>query len=82
MTWLLAWLTGSKLGRYAAVALTAVAAISLALLKAFLAGRAKEKAKQTQASLENLRSRMKTDDEIRTMPRADRAKQLDRWMRD
>lgn len=82
MTAILAWLTGSKIGRYAAAALAFMAALSVVILKAFLAGQAKERAKQTKASLDALRTRVTTDDEISRLPRADRKRAISEWMRD
>jgi len=56
----------------------AVGAIALRLLAA---GRAQERAKQDRASLDNLRSREKTDDEIARLDDRARRERLARWVR-
>lgn len=78
----LAWLLGSALGRkVAAIGLFALA-LGFAILRIYMAGAASERAKQTQASLQNLRTRVKVDDEIARMSPADRRKRLLEWVSD
>lgn len=78
----LVWLLGSSIGRkvaiYGAIALVIMAAV----WRIFAAGKAKEKAKQTEAALKNLRTRMQTDDEISSLSTADRRKRLKEWASD
>lgn len=79
---IVAWFLGTKLGRTLAAAGAIALAIGLALLKAFTAGKAAEKAKQDRASLENLRKRAKTDEEIGSLNDADVDRRLGRWVPD
>ena len=76
------WLLGTKFGRAVAAGLAIAGAIGLALLKAFMAGKAAEKAKQDRASLENLRNRAKTDDEVKKLDPDKRLERLNRWVSD
>ena len=76
----IAWLIGSKLGRYLAMGLTALAAISIILLKVFMAGRNKEKLDQVQGQLKNLQEGIKVNEEINAMPHDARVNELrDFW---
>ena len=72
----IAWLIGSKLGRYLAMGFTALAAISIILLKVFTAGRNKEKLKQVQGQLKNLQEGVKNNEDIIRMSPSDRADEL------
>lgn len=74
------WLLGSSLGRKVAIYGAIALAVLAAIWRVFAAGRAKEKAKQTEAALKNLRTRMQTDDEISNLPADDRRKRLSSWM--
>ena len=82
MTAVLAWLLGSKAGRITVAVLLGAAAVGLTLWRAFAKGKAAEQAKQAQASLEVLRSRVKTDDTIARMSVAGRRERLRQWSRD
>ena len=73
---------GSRLGRYVVAFFMGAAGIGFALLKAFSAGEAKERAKQDHESLKNLRKRVKTDDEVSQMPDAVVRDELSGWVRD
>jgi hypothetical protein len=79
MTAAIAWLIGSPLGRK--IALTGLAALAIALvaLRIYSAGRASAKAEAAQRSLDLLRTRISTDDEISSLPAADRRKRLEEW---
>jgi hypothetical protein len=78
--WLLSWLIGSKLGRYVALGLLVSAGVAAIGYSLFAKGVARERARQVAASLENLRSRIKTDDEIERMSAAERRRRLsDAW---
>lgn len=79
---ILAWFLGTKVGRTLSAAALILAALSVALLKAFSAGRAKERLKQTQASLDNLRNRAKTDEDVSKMGDAGVRRELGGWVSD
>lgn len=71
----------TKAGRTVLIVLLVIAAVLIILAKVFAAGRAKEIARQKEQSLENLRSRVKTDDEIRGLPADERKRRLQQWSR-
>lgn len=73
---ILTWLVGSKLGRYTAMILMALAGISVILLKTFAAGARKEKLKQIQGQLKNLQAGVKNNENINRMSNDDRAIEL------
>jgi hypothetical protein len=75
------WFLTSKVGRTIAAGAGIALAVGIAVLKVFSAGKAAERARQDQQSLENLRSRAKTDDEVRNLDVVDFNKRLDRWVR-
>lgn len=77
---IVAWLLGSSIGRKVAIYGAIALAVMAAIWRVFAAGQAKEKAKQTEASLKNLRTRMQTDDEIANLSAADRRKRLSEWV--
>lgn len=82
MIGLVATLLGSKTGRTAAVVLLALASAGLLLWRVFAAGQRDEQLKQTQASLDAVREKVKSDESIRRMPAAARRKRLlDEWSR-
>ena len=74
----LAWLLGSKAGRITALSILTFGVVVLVLWQAFRQG---EAAEQAQASLEALRRRISTDDQISKMSTADRRRELARWVR-
>lgn len=78
----LAWLKASRIGAFLIAAAAIAVAVAVAFLKAFNAGKAAERAKQTQDSLKNLRNRTKTDEEVRNLDDAARRRRLNRWVRD
>ena len=71
----------TKIGRWFAATGAILLAISFALLKAFSAGKASEKAKEDRESLQNLRNRAKTDEEVSKLPDADVDRDLGKWVR-
>lgn len=73
------WLATSKIGQTVAIALAGAAALGLALLKAFSAGRQTERTAQDRRSLENLRSRQRVEDEVQRMPYDERSAHLKEW---
>lgn len=79
---MLAWLMGTRLGRWVMGMTAGLVAIIVLLWQVFAAGRKAERADQAEQSLENLREREKTDDEVAAMPAADRRKRLREWVRD
>jgi uncharacterized membrane protein YraQ (UPF0718 family) len=76
-----AWFVTSKVGRAIAAGAAIALAIGIAVLKVFSAGKDAERARQDRQSLENLRSRAKTDDEVHRLSDSDLNKRLDRWVR-
>lgn len=76
--WLLTFLTGSKIGRYAAMFVVVASVVGVALYAAFRRGVDRERARQIAQSLENLRSRIASDDEIEAMSPAERRRRLER----
>lgn len=82
MTAIVAWLLGSKLGRYAALALLVVSVIGIAMWRARMSGVEAERMKQLQRALEQLRLRVKVDDEIAKLAPDERLVRLSRWVRD
>lgn len=77
----LAWLTGSVWGRRLAVVGIVLVIIAVVLWRVFSAGRSAEKAKQTTRKLKAIKERIRTDDEIRSLPRSERLERLSRWVR-
>ncbi|PHS02160.1 MAG: hypothetical protein COA78_22195 [Blastopirellula sp.] len=76
----IAWLIGSKFGRYLATALTFISIVGVILLKAVAYGRTKEQLKQTKKKLHNLKEGVQNDQTIRRMSPSDRANKLrDEW---
>lgn len=79
---IIAWLMGSKVGRYVALGLLITALIAVAVWRIYAAGQAREQARQAEAALKALRERIKVDDEVARMAPADRRKRLSEWVRD
>lgn len=52
------------------------------LWRIFAAGQAKEKARQREQVLRNVRERIKVDDEISSLSPSDQRKRLREWVRD
>ena len=78
--WVLSWLIGSKIGRYVAMSLVVAGILGVVGYSLFRRGVDRERARQIAASLENLRSRIATDDEIQRMSPAERRRRLaDAW---
>ncbi|MCV6546699.1 MAG: hypothetical protein OIF56_05365 [Cohaesibacter sp.] len=77
---ILAFFTGSKAGRWLALALLIMASLSLFAVRMFSRGRQAEQAKQTQQALTRLRTRIETDEAISRLPADERRKRLsDDW---
>ncbi|MFI5411281.1 hypothetical protein [Kaistia sp. UC242_56] len=82
MSALWAWFFGTRVGRYAAGVLAIAAIVAVALLKAFSAGRAQQKASQTADKLKAISNKRISDDEVDRMDAGARRDQLGQWMRD
>lgn len=76
----LAWLTGSRLGQYAALAALAAAGVGFALWRAFSAGKtsAENSAKviQLQGAINDFAKRVSTDNDLARMPAVERRQRL------
>lgn len=79
---LIALFSESKAVRWVAMVVAVVTAASLALLRAFFAGKAAKQAEINEKTLENLQTRSKTDDEIAVMRGDDVRKHLSDWVSD
>lgn len=77
----LSWLITSKAGRMIAVTLLACLAAWAAYRMARSSGAAAEKARQTKANLEALKTRITVDDELSKMSPSDIRRELSLWMR-
>jgi hypothetical protein len=60
----------------------AVLAVLAGLAAVFRAGQTSARLKQTKASLDALRSRSKTDDQVSSLPDSSVRERLDRWVPD
>lgn len=74
--WVLSWLIGSKIGRYVAMGLVVAGILAVVAYSLIRRGVDQERARQIAASLENLRSRIATDDEISRLSAAERRRRL------
>lgn len=75
----LGFLTGSKIGRWVAIAGIVLVGAAYIIWAAKRSGANAEKAKQVAASLNNLRSRISTNDEIRALSPDARRDELRKW---
>lgn len=78
---ILAWLIGSKVGRGVIYFAIGSALVGYFILRVYSAGKNAEIAAAIARSLEYLRLRVKTDDEIRNLPPDKRRERLERWLR-
>lgn len=76
------WLTGSAVGRKVALSAIVVLAALYGVWRIYAAGKAAERARATQASLDALRKRVEIDNELSALPAAERRKRLERWVLD
>ena len=77
---LVAWLAGSKAGRWISAALLIIASLSLLAWRIYAKGKEAEKAKHTQEALKRLRERIKSDETIARLSAAERRRRLsDDW---
>lgn len=78
----LAWLVGSKVGRFVALFFLAASVVGVVILRVYAAGKRDEQLKQTQASLNAVREKVKSDEAIRRLPANERRRRLlDEWSR-
>ncbi|MBL4645266.1 MAG: hypothetical protein JKY99_02275 [Rhizobiales bacterium] len=78
----LAWLIGSKIGRWGAVALLAVTIIGLFLMRARKAGETAYRAKQQAAQLQSLIKALRANNEITQMDTDQRRAYVRKWVSD
>lgn len=78
----LPFLLGTPLGRKLAIGLLVLVGLLLVVWRIYGAGRAAEKARQAEATLRNLKTRMEVDNEIASLSRDQRRARLNRWVRD
>lgn len=78
MTWLASLLVGSRLGRYAALAGVVLAIAAVAALWLVSVGRQRERAAAAARSLDVLRKRIATDDDLARLSPAERRRRLSR----
>lgn len=76
------WLMGSKIGQYLAGAFVIGLLVVTVLFRVYSAGKARERARQTEAALKALRERMKVDDEVEKLAPDKRLERLNRWVSD
>lgn len=76
----IAWMLGSEIGRKLALTLLAMAALGIVIWRIYAKGRSDERAKQAAKSLENLRERVRVDDEITRLPSDERRRKLQEWV--
>lgn len=79
MITVVAGLLGSRLGRWAALALLGAAALSLMLWRVFAAGRASVAAQQTQDTLTHVLDTIRRDQALRSLSPAARREWLRRY---
>jgi hypothetical protein len=73
-------LLGSSLGRKLALWGMAALGVALFIWRIYAAGQAREQARQLEASLKNLRERIKVDDELSQLTPDQRRERLNRWV--
>ena len=76
------WFFSTVFGRYLIIGAAAVALVGVAILKAIAIGAAKERAKQTQATLKNVLKRKAVDEEVSRLPDSVARERLRQWSRD
>lgn len=78
----LPFLMGSALGRKIALAFLVLVGVLLVVWRIYAAGGSAERARQAEASLRNIRTRIKVDDEVSSLPVAERRRRLQEWAAD
>lgn len=82
MIGLIAWLTGSAWGRYAALGLLAAAAIGLLLWRVYGAGKSAVRTEALEKTINALQTRIATEDVLRTLSPDARRERLRQWAAD
>ncbi len=82
MTAVLAWLATTRAGRWLAAAGAGTLVALGILARVYGAGRAAEESRQERDSLDDLRSRNRTDDEVDRLGAARRRDEFAGWVRD
>jgi hypothetical protein len=72
----LAWLTGSRIGQYAALAALVAASVGLILWRTFRAGKSSAQAAQLQETINAFTSRVTSDNDLARMSAAERRQRL------
>jgi hypothetical protein len=78
---ILAWIADSRFGRWVAGVIGGVGIIAILMFSAFRKGEKEQADKEAKASLDNLRARGKTNEEVSTMSDAELNGSLAQWMR-
>lgn len=81
MTAVLAWLTGSTLGRYLAAGILIAASIGTALLAAFARGERAQQLKQQAQATRDVSAALRANTEVQQMPVQQRREALKKWSR-
>lgn len=79
---IIAWLVGSKIGRWSVFALLAAVLVWLALTSASRAGTRAEQAKQAAARIKSLQTALRANNEITNMSADERRTYVARWLSD
>lgn len=82
MTAIIAWMTGSAIGRYLAIALLSTGLIGILVWRIYSSGANREKARQAEANIKVTLERVAKDKEITKLPTSERRKRMERWVRD
>ena len=75
----IAWLLGSRLGRYAALIILAAISVASAFAMVYKKGAEAERAKQRQATFRKIQLRVKSDAIIANLPADERRRRLREW---
>lgn len=76
--WLLSFITGSRFGRWLASLGLVLSVLAIVAWRLIAFGQARERARHTQASLDNLRTRIRTDDDLARLAPDERRRRLAR----
>lgn len=78
LMWLLSLVTGSRIGRWLASLGLVLSVLAVVAWRLVAFGQARERARHTQASLDNLRTRVRTDEELSRLSADERRRRLAR----
>ena len=79
---MVAWFLNTRIGQYLSAAVLFIGMVVVVLWRVFAAGQRAERDEQQVAALNNLRNRVKTDDEVSKIPDSALDAELSEWMRD